>query len=229
MMDAVRASLEERDLLIYVVDATETFSEEDQRALSMLRADGPPVILILNKIDAVKAKHDLLPLMDEYGKLYSFAETLPMSALKDEGIEALRKHVIDRLPEGPEYFSPDHITDQPARFLAAELIREKILIATRQEVPHATTVIIDKWEETPAIVRIYATIFVERDGQKAIVIGAKGAMLKKVGSLAREEMESLFGIKIYLDLHVKVESRWRENGAFLNSLDWRTMAGRDDT
>jgi len=90
-------------------------------------------------------------------------------------------------------------------------------------------VIIDKWEETPAIVRIYATIFVERDGQKAIVIGAKGAMLKKVGSLAREEMESLFGIKIYLDLHVKVESRWRENGAFLNSLDWRTMAGRDDT
>ena len=229
MMDAVRASLEERDLLIYVVDATETFSEEDQRALSMLRADGPPVILILNKIDAVKAKHDLLPLMDEYGKLYSFAETLPMSALKDEGIEALRKHVIDRLPEGPEYFSPDHITDQPARFLAAELIREKILIATRQEVPHATTVIIDKWEETPAIVRIYATIFVERDGQKAIVIGAKGAMLKKVGSLAREDMESLFGIKIYLDLHVKVESRWRENGAFLNSLDWRTMAGRDDT
>ena len=229
MRDAVRASLEERDLLIYVVDATETFSEEDQRALSMLRADGPPVILILNKIDAVKAKHDLLPLMDEYGKLYSFAETLPMSALKDEGIEALRKHVIDRLPEGPEYFPPDHITDQPARFLAAELIREKILIATRQEVPHATTVIIDKWEETPAIVRIYATIFVERDGQKAIVIGAKGAMLKKVGSLAREEMESLFGIKIYLDLHVKVESRWRENGAFLNSLDWRTMAGRDDT
>ena len=212
-----------------MVDATETFSEEDQRALSMLRADGPPVILILNKIDAVKAKHDLLPLMDEYGKLYSFAETLPMSALKDEGIEALRKHVIDRLPEGPEYFPPDHITDQPARFLAAELIREKILIATRQEVPHATTVIIDKWEETPAIVRIYATIFVERDGQKAIVIGAKGAMLKKVGSLAREEMESLFGIKIYLDLHVKVESRWRENGAFLNSLDWRTMAGRDDT
>ncbi|MES1260328.1 MAG: GTPase Era, partial [Acidobacteriota bacterium] len=229
MMDAVRASIEERDLLIYVVDATESFGEEDQRALSMLRPNGPPAILILNKIDAVRAKHDLLPLMEEYGKQYSFAETLPMSALKDEGIENLRQQVISRLPEGPEYFPPDHITDQPARFLAAELIREKILIATRQEVPHATTVIIDKWEETPAIVRIYATIFVERDGQKAIVIGAKGAMLKKVGTLAREEMESLFGIRIYLDLHVKVESQWREKSAFLNALDWRTMAGRDDT
>ncbi len=136
--------------------------------------------------------------------------------------------MIRRLPEGPEYFPADHVTDQPARFLAAELIREKLLIATRQEIPHATTVFIDKWEETPRIIRIYATIFVERDGQKAIVIGAKGAMLKQVGTLAREEMESLFGIKIFLDLHVKVEPAWREKPAFLNALDWRTMAGRDD-
>jgi GTP-binding protein Era len=228
MMEAVRSSIEERDLLIYVVDATESFSEEDAKALSMLRPNGPPVILVLNKIDLVKAKHDLLPLMDEYSKLFSFVETLPMSALKDTGLEDLRKAVVSRLPEGPEYFPPDHVTDQPARFLAAELVREKILIATRQEVPHATTVIIDKWEETPAIVRIYATIFVERDGQKAIIIGAKGAMLKKVGTLARVEMESLFGIRIYLDLHVKVESQWREKTAFLNSMDWRTMAGRDE-
>jgi len=228
MMESVRASIEERDMLIYVVDATEPFGEEDQRAMSMLRPNGPPVILVLNKIDAVKAKHDLLPLMDEYGKQFSFIETLPMSALKDTGIEELRRIVISHMPEGPEYFPADHITDQPARFLAAELIREKILIATRQEVPHATTVIIDKWEETPTIVRIFATIFVERDGQKAIVIGAKGAMLKKVGTLAREEMESLFGIRIYLDLHVKVESQWREKSAFLNALDWRTMAGRDE-
>jgi GTP-binding protein Era len=228
MMEAVRSSIEERDLLIYVVDATEPFGEEDAKALSMLRPNGPPVILVLNKIDAVKAKHDLLPLMDEYSKLFDFVETLPMSALKDTGLEDLRKAVVSRLPEGPEYFPADHVTDQPARFLAAELVREKILIATRQEVPHATTVIIDKWEETPTIVRIYATIFVERDGQKAIIIGAKGAMLKKVGTLAREEMESLFGIRIYLDLHVKVESQWREKTAFLNSMDWRTMAGRDE-
>jgi GTP-binding protein Era len=228
MMESVRASLEERDLIIYVVDATERFGEEDRRALSMLRPNGPPVILVFNKIDAVKAKHDLLPLMDEYGKQFDFVACLPISALKDDGLDQLREQVVSRMPEGPEYFPPDHITDQPARFLAAELIREKILIATRQEIPHATTVIIDKWEETPAIVRIYATIYVERDGQKAIIIGAKGAMLKKVGTLAREEMESLFGIRIYLDLHVKVESRWRENPAFLNALDWRTMAGRDE-
>ncbi|MDQ1472895.1 MAG: GTPase [Bryobacterales bacterium] len=228
MMESVRASLEERDLIIYVVDATERFGEEDRRALSMLRPNGPPVVLVFNKIDAVRAKHDLLPLMDEYSKQFDFVATLPISALKDDGLEKLRQEVISRMPEGPEYFPPDHVTDQPARFLAAELIREKILTATRQEIPHATTVIIDKWEETPAIVRMYATIYVERDGQKAIIIGAKGAMLKKIGTLAREEMESIFGIRIYLDLHVKVESRWRESAAFLNTLDWRTMAGRDD-
>jgi GTP-binding protein Era len=228
MMESVRASLEERDLIIYVVDATERFGEEDRRALSMLRPNGPPVVLVFNKIDAVRAKHDLLPLMDEYSKQFDFVATLPISALKDDGLEKLRQEVISRMPEGPEYFPPDHVTDQPARFLAAELIREKILSATRQEIPHATTVIIDKWEETPAIVRMYATIYVERDGQKAIIIGAKGAMLKKIGTLAREEMESIFGIRIYLDLHVKVESRWRESAAFLNTLDWRTMAGRDD-
>jgi GTP-binding protein Era len=229
MMAAVRASLEERDLLLFVVDATEPFTDEDKRALSMLRPNGPPVIAILNKIDAVRAKHDLLPLMEEYSKQYTFAECLPISALKEDGIDKLRKEVIGRLPEGPEYFPPDHITDQPARFLAAELIREKILLATRQEVPHAVTVFIDKWEETPQIVRVFATILVERDGQKAIVIGAKGAMLKKIGTLARVEMEALFGIRIFLDLHVKVESSWREKPAFLNALDWRTMAGRDET
>jgi GTP-binding protein Era len=228
MMESVRASLEERDPIIYVVDATERFGEEDRRALSLLRPNGPPVVLVFNKIDAVRAKHDLLPLMDEYSKQFDFAATLPISALKDDGLEKLRQEVIGRMPEGPEYFPPDHVTDQPARFLAAELIREKILTATRQEIPHATTVIIDKWEETPAIVRVYATIYVEREGQKAIIIGAKGAMLKKVGTLAREEMESIFGIRIYLDLHVKVEARWRESAAFLNTLDWRTMAGRDD-
>jgi len=229
MMAAVRAALEERDLLIFVVDASQPFEEDDQRALSMLRADGPPVLAVFNKIDLVRAKHDLLPLMEQYSGHYKFAEYLPMSAVTEDGLDKLRAEVVGRLPEGPEYFPADHVTDQPARFLAAELIREKILLATRQEVPHATTVMIDKWEETPKLVRIYATIFVERDGQKAIVIGAKGAMLKKIGTLAREEMEALFGIRIYLDLHVKVESSWREKPAFLNALDWRTMAGRDET
>jgi GTP-binding protein Era len=228
MMDAVRASLEERDLLIFTVDATKPFAGEDEMALSTLREGAPPVIAVFNKIDALESKQQLLPLLEEYQKRLDFAEYLPISAVTEEGVEELRNHVITRLPAGPEYFPPDHITDQPARFLAAELIREKILQATRQEVPHSTTVMVDKWEETPHILRIYATIFVERDGQKAIVIGAKGSMLKRIGTLAREEMEKLFNTHIHLDLHIKVEPGWREKHAFLNSLDWRTMAGRDD-
>ncbi len=229
MMDAVRNSIDERDLILFLADATKPFTEEDEKAVSVLRHGSAPVILVLNKIDRLKAKQDLLPLMEEYPKHYDFAEYLPISAETEEGVEKLRERIIGRLPEGPEYFPPDHITDQPARFLAAELIREKILLATRQEVPHATTVVIEKWEETPTIVKIYATIIVERDGQKGIIIGQKGAMLKQIGTLAREDMESLFGIRIYLDLHVKVESDWREKASYLNALDWRTMAGRDET
>jgi len=227
MMDAVRASLEERDALIFMVDASRPFSEDDERAIAILR-DAPPTILCLNKIDTVKAKHDLLPLMEEYSRRYEFAEYLPISAAKGDGLTELRAEVVKRMPEGPQYFPEDHVTDQPARFLAAELIREKILVATHQEVPHATTVLIEKWEELPDIVRIYATILVEREGQKGIVIGSKGAMLKEIGTLARLEMEALFGIRVFLDLHVKVESGWREKHAYLNTLDWRTMTGSDD-
>jgi GTP-binding protein Era len=227
MMDAVRASLEERDLFIYLVDATKGFGGEDQRALSLLRPDGPPVLLALNKIDALKARHELLPLLEQYRKLYAFAEYLPISAATGEGLDELRAQVIRRLPEGPEYFPPDHFTDQPARFLAAELIREKLLHATHQEIPHSTAVIVENWEELPRLLRIHATILVERPGQRAIVIGAKGSMLKRVGTLAREEMEALFGTPIFLELHVRVEADWREKAAYLNALDWRTMAGRD--
>jgi GTP-binding protein Era len=229
MMDAVRNSIDERDLLLFIVDATKPYSEEDSKALSVLRHSSAPALVVFNKIDKLKAKQDLLLLMQEYPKHHNFSEYLPLSAETGEGLDRLRDHIVRRLPEGPEYFPPDHITDQPARFLAAELIREKILLATRQEVPHATTVVIEKWEETPTIVKIYASIIVEREGQKGIVIGQKGAMLKQIGTLAREEMEALFGIRIYLDLHVKVESAWRERAEYLNALDWRTMAGRDET
>ena len=225
MMDAVRNSLEERDLLIFMVDASKAFGSDDERAISILRKDGPPVILAVNKVDTVKAKADLLPLMEEYSKRFDFAEYIPISAKKGDGLDTIRKAVFSRRPEGPQYFPEDHVTDQPARFLASELIREKVLLATRQEVPHATNVTIEKWEETPTIVRIYATIMVERDGQKAIIIGAKGSVLKQIGTQAREEMEALFGIRIYLDLHVKVEAGWREKAAYLNTVDWRTMTG----
>lgn len=228
MMDAVRNSLEERDLLIYMADAGNEFGKDDEKALSMLRKEGPPVILVLNKIDTVKAKHDLLPLIQQYSARFDFAEIIPISATKGAGMDKLRAAVLSRMPEGPQYFPEDHVTDQPARFLASELIREKVLQATRQEVPHATNVTIEKWEETPTIVRIYATIMVERDGQKAIVIGAKGAVLKQIGTLARQEMEALFGIRIYLDLHVKVEEGWRQKALYLNTVDWRTMTGRNE-
>jgi GTPase len=228
LMDAVRNSLEERDLLLFVADATREFSEDDRRAVDVARRTSTPVLLVLNKVDLLKDKAALLPLIEQYKAVFEFADFVPVSAAKGEGIEELRKLITDRLPEGPSYFPEDHVTDQPERFLAAELVREKVLLQTRQEVPHSVTVTVDKWEETPKITRIYATIRVERDGQKAIVIGAGGSMLKKIGTMARQEMERLFGVKIYLDLHVRVQPGWREQPAFLNSLDWRTMAGKDD-
>ena len=234
MMDAVRGSLEERALFIFVADATRPFTPEDERALSILKPgskrESTPAILALNKIDALPAKHEMLPLLEAYQKQFDFAEYFPISAEKNQGLDELREAIIRRMPEGPEYFPPDHFTDQPARFLAAELIREKLLHATYEEVPHSTAVLIEKWEEMPNLIRIYATILLEREGQKGIVIGARGSMLKRVGTLAREEMEGLFGTRIFLDLRVKVEPAWREKAVFLNaSLDWRTMTGSDET
>ena len=228
LMDAVRAALEERDLLLFVVDAAAKFGEEDRRAVDMARRVSAPALLVLNKIDLVKEKARLLPLIEQYKQLHDFADYLPISAARGKGLDDLRKAIIERLPEGPAYFPEDYVTDQPERFLAAELIREKVLWATRQEVPHSVAVMVDQWEETPRLTRIFATIRVERDGQKAIIIGSKGAMLKQVGTLAREEMERIFGVKVFLDLHVRVQPNWREEPAFLNALDWRTMAGKDD-
>jgi GTP-binding protein Era len=229
LMDAVSASLEQRDLLLFVVDASRKFGEQDRKAVDVARKTESPVILVLNKIDLVKDKAALLPLIEQHKQLFEFADYIPVSASRRTGLDELTQEIVRRMPEGPAYFPEDHFTDQPERFLAAELIREKVLLATRQEVPHSVTVTVDKWEEMPRLTRIYATIRVERDGQKSIVIGAKGAMLKQVGTLARQEMEKIFGVKIYLDLHVRVQPGWREKAAFLNALDWRTMTGEDDS
>jgi GTPase len=228
MMDTVRAALEERDLLLFLADAARPFGEEDRRAVDVAGKTNTPAVLVLNKVDLLKDKAILLPLIEQYKAVYEFADYVPVSAAKGDGLPELRKVILDRLPEGPPYFPPDHISDQPERFLAAELIREKVLLVTRQEVPHSVAVMVDQWEETPQITRIYATIRVERPGQKAIVIGAKGATLKKVGTLARHEMQRLLGVRIYLDLHVRVEPGWRERPSFLNALDWRTMTGEDE-
>ncbi|HXS94886.1 MAG TPA: GTPase Era [Candidatus Limnocylindrales bacterium] len=228
LMDTVRGALEERDLLLFVVDAARKFTEDDRRAVDLAKKTGAPVVVVLNKIDLVREKAQLLPLIEEYKRLYDFADFVPVSAQRGRHLDDLRKVIVSFLPEGPPYFPPDHVTDQPWRFLAAELIREKVLQATHQEVPHAINVMVDKWEETPRLTRIFATIRVERDGQKAIIIGSKGSMLKQIGTLARQEIERLSGTKVYLDLHVRVQPGWREDAAFLNTIDWRTMAGKDD-
>jgi GTP-binding protein Era len=211
-----------------VADAARTFGEEDRKAVDVLRKTGTPAVLVLNKIDLVKEKARLLPLIEEYRRIFEFADYMPVSAARGKGLEDLRKVIVGILPEGPAYFPEDHYTDQPERFLAAELIREKVLLETRQEVPHSVAVTVDRWEETPRLTRIYATVHVERPGQKGIVIGSGGEMLKKIGTLARFEMERLFGLKIFLDLHVRVQPGWRENSRFLDALDWRTMTGEHD-
>jgi len=229
LMDTVRNSLEERDLILLLVDVTEPYGVQDQRAADMVLKTGTPVVLVLNKVDLLKDKALMLPLIEQYKSGHEFAAYVPVSALRRKGLAELRKVILDRLPEGPAYFPEDYVTDQPERFLAAELIREKVLAATRQEVPHSVAVTVDQWEETTRLTRIFATIRVERPGQKGIVIGAKGAMLKNIGTLARHEMERLFGVKVYLDLHVRVQPGWREQAAFLNALDWRTMTGKDDS
>jgi len=229
MMETVRAALAERDLLLFLVDATLPLTEAGRQAVDLIRKAGAPALLVLNKIDLLGDKSRLLPLIEAYRGIHEFAEYLPLSALNGDGLDELRAAILARLPEGPQYFPEDHLTDQPERFLAAELIREKIIRETRQEVPHCVAVIVDRWEETARVTRVLASVIVEKEGHKGIVIGPKGAMLKKVGTLAREEMELVFGRRFFLELYVKVQPKWRENPAFLNALNWRTMAGTDET
>jgi GTP-binding protein Era len=225
MMETVREALEHRDLLIYLADASAPSADAEMEGIELIRSAGTPAILALNKIDRVQDKGRLLPLIERYREAYDFAEYFPISALKGNGVEELREAVIARLPEGPAYFPQDHVTDQPERFLAAELVRERILRETRQEVPHAVAVLVDEWEEKPNITRIAATVYVEREGQKAILIGSRGAMLKRIGTLARGEMEKMFGRHIFLELFVRVQPDWRRDARFLDELDWRRMLG----
>ena len=154
------------------------FTDADREALDLVKKSGTPVLLILNKIDRVSDKSALLPLLDKYRAAHDFAEYFPVSALRSAGLDELRAAILARLPQGPAYFPADHITDQPERFLATELIREKIILETREEVPHSVAVVVDQWEDGPKLTRILATIYVEKEGQKGILIGAKGAMLK---------------------------------------------------
>lgn len=223
MMEAVRSALADRDLILLMADCSVPFQDEDQQAVELLKDVTAPVFLVLNKIDRVHDKNALLPRLEQYRTLRDFAEYFPVSAMLGEGLDILRDAIVGKLPPGPQYFPSDYLTDQPERFLASEMIREKILQETRQEVPHSVAVVVEKWEDTRALVRISATIYVERAGQKAIVIGSKGALLKTVGTLARHEIEVLLSKKVFLELFVKVRPDWRESSQFLDEIDWRSL------
>jgi GTP-binding protein Era len=224
MMSFVRQALEERDLAILIVDASEKFGKGDEFAIELLKRYSPTTILALNKIDTIH-KPRLLPLIDRYSKLRDFAEIIPISAKSGAGLDELLEAVVKLLPEGPEYFPPDVYTDQPERFLASEIIREKIIVHTRQEMPYVTAVLIDKFEETPTLTRISATVVVEKESQKPIVIGAGGDRLKRIGTEARLDLEKLLPPKVFLELYVKVEPQWRDNRAVVAELDYRNEAG----
>jgi GTPase len=190
-----------------------------------VKKSGQPCFLLLNKIDKLD-KQRLLPLIAEYKERHEFAEVIPISAMKRQGLDTLLDAVVKALPEGPRYFPKDQITDQPERFLVAELIREQVLLATEQEVPYATTVLIEQYEERGKLTRVAAAIFCEREGQKAILIGKQGATLKKIGTAARLQIEKLLNTKVFLELFVKVRPGWRDSRDFVQETDWRTQLQR---
>jgi len=159
--------------------------------------------------------------MEQFSRLHDFREIIPISARKPQGLDVLLRKLISALPEGPPYFPEDQVTDQPVRFMAAELIREQVLLATSEEVPHSVTVVVEQFEEAERLTRISAAIVCDREGQKGILIGRKGQMLKKIGTAARQEIERMIGTKVFLELFVKVRPNWRESRAFVEELDWR--------
>ena len=220
MMQEVAAALEGIDVLLLMTDLSGPEPKADELLLEKARRFRGKTILALNKIDRLP-KPKLLPLMQSFAKAFDFAAIVPISALKGSGCDELLQEILKHLPEGPPYFPEDQVTDQPERFLAAEIIREKAIQRMYHEVPYALAVFAEKFEETPKLLRIEALINVERDSQKKILIGHKGEMIKRIGTEARKELERIFGTRIYLGLHVKVAPDWRENPQKVRELDWR--------
>jgi GTPase len=240
MMQEVHDALEQRDIVLLIVDATRAQREEpgedvkgseDAFTLELIRKLDSPVVLVINKIDLIE-REKLLPLIAHMSALHDFAAVVPISARKRDGLERLITALVARLPEGERYYPPDQYTDQPERFMVAELIRERILMETGEEVPYASAVVIERYEEPPQdakprkdgklpVTSIAAAIYCERAGQKAILIGKGGSKLKSIGTSARKEIESLLGTRVFLELHVIVEENWRESRGFVESLDWR--------
>jgi GTP-binding protein Era len=251
MLQEVHEALETRDVVLVLMDASRrvqleaggeplgahqhgkpNWASEDEFLFSLIRGLDCPVFLVLTKIDLV-AKDVLLPLIETLTKQFKFAEVIPVSARQKDGLDLLVRKIVDALPVGERYYPQDQYTDQPMRFMVAELIRERILVETGEEVPYAAAVVIERFEEPapepprkkPAaklpLTRIAAAIYCEREGQKAILIGKGGAKLKEIGTGARKQIESLLGTRVYLELHVIVEPNWRESRPFVESLDWR--------
>jgi GTP-binding protein Era len=218
MMSIVTDALSTVDLILLMIDATKPMGSGDQYVLEMLKRVPARAFLLLNKVDALRDKSALLPLIARYTKERDFTEVIPVSALTGDAVELLLKKVFEHLPESPLLYPKDEMTDQPERTLAAELVREKILQLTGEELPYVTAVVTERWEDAEDITRIHCLIYVERPSHRAIVIGRAGARLKQIGSAARADIEKLLGRHIFLNLFVKVREHWRDDERALNEL-----------
>lgn len=222
LVKTAQNALQEVDLILFLIDAKEGYGPGDQFIMSQLKDVKTPVFLVVNKIDLVHPD-ELLPLIDRYRKQHSFDEVVPISALAGNNTQTLLDLIFQYLPEGPQYYPADQVTDHPERFIVAELIREKVLQLTREEVPHSVAVVVEEMKnrEDKELVDVRATIYTERPSQKGILIGKKGSLLKEVGTRARKEIEHLLGTKIFLDLWVKVKKDWRNEEFLLKQFGYR--------
>jgi GTP-binding protein Era len=220
MAQEIREALQGCNLTLWVVDVTRPRGAEEEYVRSLVQKAEAPVFLLLNKIDRME-KPRLLPVIEQWQHVHDFREIIPISAKQADGLELLLDEMVRLLPEGAPYFPEDQITDQPERFLAAEIIREELLLATYGEVPYAAAVLIEQFEETPKLTHIAAVIYCEREGQKGIIIGKGGQTLKRIGTAARLQIERMLGARVFLELFVKVEPGWRERRDIVESLDWR--------
>ncbi|CAH0249694.1 MULTISPECIES: GTPase Era [Peribacillus] len=216
MMKVATNTLKEVDLILFMINATEGYGRGDEFIIEKLQSVKTPVFLVVNKIDAMHPD-DLLPIIEKYQKLYPFAAVVPISALEGNNVDTLLEQIKEHLPEGPQFYPADQVTDHPERFIISELVREKVLHLTREEIPHSVAVVIDsiKKMDNSDTINVMATIVVERDSQKGIVIGKQGKMLKEVGSRARVDIENLLGSKVFLELWVKVQKDWRNKASQL--------------
>jgi GTP-binding protein Era len=221
MMSDVHEALQGCQLILLIVDAKRKWTVEDAFVLDLIKRSGTPVFLLLNKIDLLADKRDLLPLIAQFQPLHDFKEIIPISALKKKGLDELLQCILKALPKGPRHFPEDQITDQPLRFMVAEAIREHVLFQAREEVPHAVSVMVEQYEESERLTRIAATIYCDRPSQKAILVGKGGQMLKKIGTASRMDIEKMVGTRVFLELFVKVQPGWRESRQFVEDLDWR--------